>query len=1428
MNIDLINNSIKHYDIKKQNEIKEYVQKRIDENNIYEETHVHSKDQFEADNPVKLVSKRILENKQDAMYLTQYGVAAMTWAFKNEAHDNGLKFVPGVEAFYQDETLSYDNGLVKIDETKPVSQIVLHALNDDGWKAISMAISSSQSVDGKSYMSNETLKKHFGVGSFGHQNVVATTSGLKGILANILKEQTITEDIVKNIEETSKKKLGNYSDVHNNRLKEQIAQLKSELEESKVRLKAVRKEANAKFDKRIKLLEKIRENQGESSQAFIESYTSLSEDRAKAKQAEAEIPEITLKNKRLNARIKAKEKELNAFLSIKEAYNQTQLEVDGIRSKVVSSEVIENKVKEKLLELNSIFGKGYLFAEIQNHGHVDEAIIYPKIVKIARSLNIPLIATNDVHILDNSEDEVIKRQILKSTKDANNPVWINATKDEEELYFKSSSEIKNWLEKNHPEDVVMEAMLNTLVITCLVSMKFEHPNHHPKFIDETNRSSLDIFMDLINEGIKKKFPNGLDEEHQKRLDHEIHVMDSMGYVDYHLVVYDFNKYASEYDSIPFEKIPEAPVELDALKKWKKEKGYETVVGLTNGTGRGSAVGSLVCDLLGITHLDPMKYQLLFERFLNPERVTMPDIDSDISRTVRPIVIEYVKRKYGEDCVAGILTQNAQAPKGAIRIAAKAYGLYLHRNDANDNGAKRFLSLGDKMAKEVPKTPGVHFDSKMDEENPNSLTVYEHLCEQFSDENKHVETILKWAKNIEGCFTAYGAHAAGIVITDGTPVSEIVPTRWNKKLGMYTTQCDKKIAEKVGMLKFDMLGLKTIDIVNDALWEVNKTGKVIDTNNLPLDDSKVYSEIFAKGKTDSVFQFESQGMKQMLKRFQPENFEDLIILVSMFRPGPLQYLDDVIEVKHGRKPLTFLCSELESILGATYGAITYQEQVMQIFQQLAGYTLGGADLVRRSMASKDIETLNKERSAFVNGDASRNIVGCVANGISESAANELFTQMTEFAKYAFNKSHAAAYAYNAYITGYLKHHYPAEFMMAAMRWAEKQGDKDPIPSLMAEAKSLGIEVLPPNINHSGVNFTVDNGKILFGLGSVASVGGSSKEIVEERKKRKYEDFFNFFKRTNVPKDAVENLISAGAFDDFHDNRKAMLSILEDIKDIRKKQKDKEKTVYILETLLPICEDFDTDEGIVQKQKELGFRVEVKKVTTRAKLEKRIENAKKRIEELDEEYNQISFPKNIKENSDERLMAERKFIGAYVTSHPLDNYEDAEEMGIAPLKETNQNTKMIYGLISNVDIKNRKKDGKPMAFLTLEDKEASIKVNVWADSYTYMKDLIKVGAVVFINGYTRESEDTYSENEEESMSYVFTAQKITLAKKKQKGFLLTVSSMAVFHAFDEEDFISKYRDITGVPLKIYDKKLNELREMKYKVNPNVSSYPNVTKL
>lgn len=1413
MNLKTIKNAIIHLSEAEQTKIEKAVRSKVEQGFLYEETHLHSKDQFKADNDPKKVISRYKELNRSAIYLTQYSVAAMTWDFKPLAESEGMKFIPGLETDYQSNAQKNEKGLMIPDVTKPVSKLIFHALDDQGWKAIGLAISASQTKDGKTLMSDTILSTYFGEGSLGYGHVVATTAGISGPIAQIFKEGSLAEEAVSNIIKKRDKKTGGEVPIsYIRKLESKIAELTLELDNLKQIIKETEKIAKTNFTKQEKAVNKIRDVKGEASVEFIEVYLKMSESRKEAKMAEEELVGLSSEKKRITRRISALKKELKAFQIIREENAVYQGEIDEVTAKITPMDATEEKAEKKLLMLNKLFGQGYLYLEIQNHSSLEQERILPKLVSLARKHNIPLIAANDVHMIDSSEEEVLKRQILKTTEDPDNPRWFELSPSEREMYIKTDIEMKEALSQLFSEDVVEEAMLNTLVLTELCHLKFEVVNHHPKFVDETGRNSNEIFLDLIKKGIEKKFPDGLDEAHKKRLDHEISVMQSMGYVDYHLVVNDFNQYASEYDAVPFDKIAEAPLNREELSAWKKKNGYTTAVGLTNGTGRGSAVGSLVCDLLNITHLDPMRYELLFERFLNPERVSMPDIDSDISRTVRPIVIEYVKHKYGHECVAGIITQNSQAPKGAIRISAKAYGLYLNRKNYKDNGAKRFLDLGDKIAKTVPNTPGTSFDSKISDEE-DSLTVYEFLLQEFK-ENKDAIEIIKWAHIFENCFTAYGSHAAGIVITDGTPVSEIVPLRWNEKLSLYTTQCDMVVAEEIGMLKFDMLGLKTVDIINDTLWEANKSGVLMDTNNLPLDDAAVYSNIFSAGKTDSVFQFESNGMKKMLKRFQPENFEDLIILVSMFRPGPLQYLDDVIDVKHGRKPLTFLTPELEPILGATYGAITYQEQVMQIFQQLAGYTLGGADLVRRFMSKKKGDKLAQEKEAFIHGDSARGIVGCVANGIDAKAAGQLFDQMTEFAKYAFNKSHAAAYAYNAYITGYLKYHYPAEFMMSAMRWAEKQGDNDPIPGLMAEAKSMGIEVYPPDINHSGENFNVENGRILFGLGSVASVASFGKEIFEERKNGKYVDFFDYFKRTKAKKDATKNLILAGAFDNFHSNRKAMVEVVDEIKTISQKIKEKRRFIEVAEAMLPFVDELTTEKQIIDRQKELKLRVELKKPTTHKKLSQRISNAYKALESLSELFDNVTFPIDVVEDLSERMNAERKLIGAYITAHPMDGYEPGSSLNIAPLSEINEQTTQIYGLISQLDIKRRKKDNKPMAFMTVEDKIGSVKVSVFTEDYAKNATVIQQGAVVIITGYTKAKE--LEKEGSTKIVYEFIAKSISFGKKKQCGLYMAVNSLALFHLDEEEFFRNKYESPVGVPLQIYDCFLNEVRLMNYKVS------------
>jgi DNA polymerase-3 subunit alpha len=944
----------------------------------------------------------------------------------------------------------------------------------------------------------------------------------------------------------------------------------------------------------------------------------------------------------------------------------------------------------------------------------------------------------------------------------------------------------------------MLAMLNLLRESIIQNLK------NSRMAGGINMNSNEILDLEVQKGIEKRFPNGMDVEHEARLKYELPIIKDMGYADYHLVVKDFLEYGRLLGYVPKNRLNEAPLTIKGLEAFIRENGWKNQ-GMMIGPGRGSAVGSLVCYLLGITNLDPLKYDLLFERFLNPERISMPDIDSDIANTTRSKVIEYVQNKYGENAVCGIMTTNAQAPKGSINIAAKFYGLKVYNNP--------LTSLGRTIAKDIPSDVGVSFNSNVDNngavDKEGEKTLYEFLLKKYED-NKDALEVIRWAKVVEGSFTAYGSHAAGIVISDNDDVSEYLPLRYNTRAGMFTTQCDMVQVEDNGLLKFDFLGLKTLDIITETLKMIEENhGVIIDPLNIDLADEKTYREILATGKTNSVFQFESNGMKNMLKRFKPGCFEDLIILVSMFRPGPLQYLDGVIDVKNGKKPMEFMCPELEPILGKTYGAIVYQEQVMQICQSLAGFTLGHADSVRRFMSKKKADKLAHEREAFVEG--------CKNNTISEDIANALFDQMMDFASYAFNKSHAAAYAFNAYITAWLKCHYPAEFFASALNWA----DNKKIAGLVYEAKKCNVNVLAPDVNLSSKQFNVVNGDIRFGLSSVAGVKDNADIIISERENGSYQSLKDFILRVRPDKTVITNLISAGALDGFAKNRKAMKEAADELREIMPKRDKKLSFVRSAEKVLPIIEKASAEE-IIAMQKEAGFKVEISESTTAEKLSKKIETAKMALVSLDKDIESVRLH-NITEDKNERMSLEKKFLGMYVTEHPMDFYPEAKEVNADMVNEIGEGNGTIYGVITDLVIKNRKSDGAKMAFFNIEDRSGSVEVAMFTRAYAKCEDKIKEGLVVKLTGNC-----TIEEKEDEEFEIKFFADNAEVISEKKASIMLPVSSMQEFAEKIEQSFKDSYEDANGYKLLIYDESMDQIVEMKYKVSEKVLTFPKATEV
>ena len=1359
----------------------------------FTDLHLHSKDACDSDNAAPRVCAREKELGATAVALTQHGVAGQVYLFKKECKKRGLKFIPGIEVYFRSG-----------DEKTGLKHLLLLALNDIGWKVICMAISSTQNKDGLSVMTEDDLWRFFGPGSEGHGNVIATTACVSGIVAEVLlTNHRIEKEIEKKLKRLPKEE-NSFEE-----LKLQLETAEKKYEQARAAYEEAKKLSAMKFTAKEKALKKLSGKEAETAEKEL------------AKEKELTLKAALIKDSlKKNADILKKElvKAQKEYRAVEEI-RQRKEAIFEMRKEELPAKDLLQKAVEAMTNLREIFGGDCFFAEVQYHGIDIEGYVYPAVAMIARKLGVPIVATNDVHIVDNSEEELLRRRMLRTLRFKK---WSEDNEGDAELYIKTNEELVTSLLQILPEDIVLEAMQNTQRITEMCNVEFQVKNHYPKFISKDGRSSEEIFDELIEKGVKARFPRGFSSGYRERIEAEKAVMKKMGYVDYHLIVRDFMRYAAKHDVIPPELIAQAPIEEEELDRWCQERGFTVKVGMSAGNGRGSAVGSLVCDLLFITGLDPILYKLYFERFLNPERVSMPDIDSDISRTVRPRVIEYVKQKYGADCVAGITTQNSQAPKGAIRIAAKCYGLWLNKDNPKDNGEKMFLSLGDQIAKQVPDDVGTTFASEMD-----GTTVFEALTQKNAD-NRHAVEIIRWAKAFEGCFTSYGAHAAGIVITDGTPIKEIVPLRWNEKLGIYTTQCDMVEVEENGMLKFDFLGLKTLDIISDCLWMLKKRGINLRIADIPLDDPKVFREILAKGRTNSVFQLESDGMKKMLIKFGPERFEHLIILVSTFRPGPIQYLNDIIDVKNGRKKMTFMHPKLELILGSTYGAIIYQEQVMQIFQELAGYTLGGADLVRRAMSKKKLAVLEKERQAFVYGDPERKdvhgnptpIKGCVNNGIDEKIANKLFDQMIEFAKYAFNKAHGAVYAFNAYITAYLKYYFPAEFLTAAMNWAEKTQKKDPIPGLMAEAKAMGVEVCAPDINISGARFTTDGKKIFFGLSAVKTVGASADEILAEREKNgKFKSFPDFYLRCRTKKNAVENLIYAGAFDSFTKSRTALVESIETYKKAADDVAAQESFLATAKAMLPVIDTITSKEELASRQDEMNLRRELTSVTTSKKLQKRIEDREAALKKAQETFSGISVRDDIAEWKKDRLEKEHELLGAYVTGHPLDDYPSFD---IPPLADISDDTEQVFGVITAMDIKKRKKDGREMAFVTLEDRTGTVKVNFFVEQYKREKKKIALGNVLVLYGETKENDFSVGTEEqaEKSVEYEFIAEKAALVDEGKDTYTIDVPCYQTFYCSGKEYLLrEKCQKRFGSRVVIHDQMRGINKELSFRVGPEI---------
>ena len=746
-------------------------------------------------------------------------------------------------------------------------------------------------------------------------------------------------------------------------------------------------------------------------------------------------------------------------------------------------------------EMQDIFGEKNFYVEIMDHGIREEKIVMPRLISLAREMNVPLVATNDCHYLEekdaDAQEVLLCIQTGKTLDDAN-----RMRMDTRQLYVKSEDEMRTLFA------ACPDAVDRTQEIADRCNVEFEFGvTRLPHYPVPEGETALSMLTRLTHEGLRERYPDAKEtDEPWQRLNYELNVISSMGYVDYFLIVWDFIRYAKSQ-------------------------------GIMVGPGRGSGAGSIVAYSLGITMLDPLKYQLLFERFLNPERVTMPDIDVDFCYERRQEVIDYVARKYGADHVSQIITFGTLQAKGCIRDVGRVLGMSYQDTDA--------------VAKAIP------FDLGMTLEKALTLSP---LLKTMYDEQPEVHRLIDTAMTLEGMPRHASTHAAGVLIT-GKPVMEYVPLQRNDEV--ITTQYPMGTIERLGLLKMDFLGLRTLTVIRDTLDMLREQGIDMKPEDIPRDDPAVY-EMISAGDTDGVFQLEGGGMRTFLTNMKPTCFEDIIAAISLYRPGPMESIPRYIQGKQNPSSIHYETEKLRPILDVTYGCMVYQEQVMQIVRDLAGYSYGRSDLVRRAMAKKKHKVMAQEREYFIHGklndDGTIDVPGCVRNGVPEEVASHLYDEMTAFASYAFNKSHAAAYAVVCIETAWLKRYHPVPFMAAILN--SVYGNPAKIAAYIQYCRSRGIAILPPDVNRSQWKFTVAKAPdgqlgILFGLGAVKTVGqGAVDAIIRERKNGAYRDIFDFCRRIDTSecnKRVVESLIKAGAFDGMGGNRPQLLAVFESAMD-----------------------------------------------------------------------------------------------------------------------------------------------------------------------------------------------------------------------------------------------------------------------------------------
>ena len=950
-----------------------------------------------------------------------------------------------------------------------------------------------------------------------------------------------------------------------------------------------------------------------------------------------------------------------------------------------------NKALETANWYKSVFGENNFFLEIQNHNLPEQQRINPYLIKLSRETGIPLVATNDVHYIEKTDSFMHKVLLCVQTGNKINEKNSLEFKTEE-FYLKTAEEMSAAL----PD--IPQAISNTVKIAERCNVEFEFGKIKLPFFDTGGIDHFKYLSDKCYEGLYKNYGEHPEKEVIDRLEYELSVINKMGYVDYYLIVWDFVNYAKSHN------IPVGP-------------------------GRGSGAGSIAAYCIGITGIDPIKYDLLFERFLNPERVSMPDFDIDFCYVNRQKVIDYVIEKYGSERVAQIITFGTMAARGAVRDVGRAMDLP--------------YSVCDRVAKLIPQAVGMTLER--------ALEGSKELSDLYSGDSQ-IKQLIDMAVKVEGMPRHASTHAAGVVISDRA-VSEYVPLAVNDEA--VVTQYTMTALDELGLLKMDFLGLRNLTVIADTENAVRKYEPDFSVENIPMDDRKTFEEM-GEGLTDGVFQFESDGMKNVLRRFKPESIEDLIAILSLYRPGPMDSIPRYIHNRHNPQDVRYPTPLLEPILRVTYGCIVYQEQVMQIFRSLGGYSLGRADIVRRAMSKKKHDVMARERNAFIHGERDENgnvlCEGAVKRGVSQNVAEKIFDEMSAFSSYAFNKSHAAAYAVVAYRTAYLKCHYPKEYMAALLTSVLDSASK--ITLYTAECKRLGIKMLPPSVNESVGSFTAESDGIRFGLLAVKNLGQSliSGLIAEREKNGKYSSMYDFCSR-NFGRDfnrrALEGLIKSGAMDCTTDNRRKMIYNIDNVLAVIEGEKR-----FSSENQLDLFGG--SDEGSQFKLTE--------------------------IEEM---------PRS------ELLAMEKEATGLYLTGHPMNEYKGfARHARFTPIRDImtkrvgDGKRVSVVGILGDVKVK-QLKNKSILTYTSIEDTEGNVDVTVFSTVYSRYRAQLTAGNIVILNGKVSEHEERPVELICESIEATpETAKNMPIVKNVKAGLYVRVESRSSSQFDAVCDILSRY--------------------------------------